>query len=283
MEKKTVRRTEGHGRAPEEWPARFRGGHPKPFPLSLDYFGITRPGSARPNNEDSLLLGAGPGQTLFAVADGIGGHRAGEVASAMAVEALEDLGPADPLEGALWQAHSEIVAAQREEGLAGMGTTVVAVRFSGSAAEVAHVGDSRAYLMRGGWLRPVTEDHSLVNELLRSGVVTPAQAAGHPWRNVVVRALGAGREPRMERKSFEVAPGDRVVLCSDGLSDVIPKAGIVGLLEEHAQDPKGAARGLAAAAFEAGGTDDVSVVVVDVNGFAEVGRPRTVPRRGGAW
>ena len=287
---KTTRHPGGYGGTPHApRSGGLLGSRPEPFLLDLDYYGITRRGSAQPNNEDSLLLAAGVDRTLFAVADGIGGRSAGEVASAMAVEALEDLGPEDPLEAAIQQAHSEILAAQCEERLAGMGTTLVAVRFFGLAAEIAHVGDSRAYLVRDGWLRPLTEDHSLANELLRAGVTTPARIAKHPWRKVVTRALGAGRRPRVENKSFDVVPGDRVVLCSDGLSDVVPEAAVAGLLEEHPRDPEGAARRLAAAAREAGSPDDVTVVVVDAKGprrtfarfvGAERGHPACFPSAG---
>src|ERR687894_2444724 len=137
--------------------------------LELRPFGITHAGKVRQNNEDALLVGEGEDETLFVVADGIGGFEAGEVASSLAVDVLKDLQPDEPFEEAIGEANRRILAAGRgDERLSGMGTTVVAVRFGGTheepVAEVAHVGDSRAYLLRSGSLSPVTEDHSLVAE-----------------------------------------------------------------------------------------------------------------------
>src|SRR3712207_1280395 len=156
--------------------------------LVLEHHGMTDPGKVRKNNEDSLLTGEGRDETLFVVADGIGGFEAGEVASSIAIDVLKDLEPSAPLEDAIREANRRILAASRgDERLTGMGTTVVAMRFGGTQteplAEISHVGDSRAYLLRGGDLKPVTEDHSLVAELVRSGDLTRAQASEHPQKD----------------------------------------------------------------------------------------------------
>ncbi|MDP9481451.1 MAG: protein phosphatase 2C domain-containing protein, partial [Actinomycetota bacterium] len=163
-----------------------------PF-LELQPFGVTDAGKVRQNNEDALLVGEGKDETLFAVADGIGGFEAGEVASSIAIDVLKDLPPEGQFDQAIREANRRILAAGRgDEKLSGMGTTVVAIRFGGTrsnpVAEVAHVGDSRAYLVRGGEMKPVTEDHSLVAELVRSGDLTRAQAAEHPQKNLITRA-----------------------------------------------------------------------------------------------
>ncbi len=239
-----------------------------PF-LELQPFGVTDAGKVRHNNEDALLVGDGKDETLFVVADGIGGFEAGEVASSLAVAVLRDLQPDEPFKAAIGEANRRIVAAGRgDEKLSGMGTTVVAIRFGGTqrepVAEVAHVGDSRAYLMRGGDMRPITEDHSLVAELVRSGDLTRDQAAEHPQKNLITRALGADEEVDVDTAILPVEAGDRILLCSDGLSDMVPEGEISLILAESPEDPEKAARGLLSAALEAGGNDNITVVVVDV-------------------
>jgi PPM family protein phosphatase len=237
--------------------------------LELQPFGVTHAGKVRQNNEDALLVGEGEDETLFVVADGIGGFEAGEVASSLAVEVLKDLQPGESFKAAIGEANRRIVAAGRgDEKLSGMGTTVVAIRFGGTqgepVAEVAHVGDSRAYLMRGGDMKPITEDHSLVAELVRSGDLTRDQAAEHPQKNLITRALGADEEVDVDTAVLSVEAGDRILLCSDGLSDMVSEAGISEILTESPDDPERAARGLLSAALDAGGNDNITVVVVDV-------------------
>ena len=237
--------------------------------LLLEHHGLTHPGKVRKNNEDSLLVGEGRDETLFVVADGIGGFEAGEVASSIAVDVLKDVEPSDSLEDAIRTANRRILAAARgDERFHGMGTTVVAMRFGGTEAEpvaqVSHVGDSRAYLLRGGELKPVTEDHSLVAELVRSGDLTRAQASEHPQKNLITRALGAEEEVDVDTVVLPVEPGDRLLLCSDGLSDMVPEPVMLEILTSRPEDPEGAARALVSAALEAGGADNVTVVLVDV-------------------
>jgi len=235
----------------------------------LEHHGITDPGKVRRNNEDSLLVAEGRDETLFVVADGIGGFEAGEVASSIAINVLKDVAPKAPLEGAIREANRRILETAREdEKLSGMGTTVVAMRFGGTeeepAVEISHVGDSRAYLLRGGDLRALTEDHSLVAELVRSGDLTRAQASEHPQKNLITRALGAEEEVEVDTTILPIEAGDRLILCSDGLSDMVSEPRILELLTSFPEDPERAARALVNAALDAGGVDNVTVVVVDV-------------------
>jgi serine/threonine protein phosphatase PrpC len=237
--------------------------------LELLPFGVTHAGKVRQNNEDALLVGEGEDETLFVVADGIGGFEAGEVASSLAVAVLKGLQPDESFKETIGEANRRIVAAGRgDEKLSGMGTTVVAIRFGGRqgepVAEVAHVGDSRAYLMRGGDMKPITEDHSLVAELVRSGDLTRDQAAEHPQKNLITRALGADEEVDVDTAILPIEGGDRILLCSDGLSDMVSEAGISEILAEFPDDPERAARSLLSAALDAGGNDNITVVVVDI-------------------
>jgi PPM family protein phosphatase len=237
--------------------------------LFLEPFGATDAGKVRANNEDALLVGEGRDETLFVVADGIGGFEAGEVASRIAVDVLRELEPGASFEAAIREANRRILAVGRgDERLSGMGTTIVATRFGGTreepVAEIAHVGDSRAYLLRGGSLRPLTEDHSLVAELVRSGDLTRDQAAEHPQKNLITRALGAEEEVEVDTVVLPVEAGDRLLLCSDGLTDMVPEANIGEILADSPGDPEKPARTLVSAALDAGGSDNVTVVVVDV-------------------
>jgi PPM family protein phosphatase len=259
-----------------------------PF-LELQPFGVTDAGKVRQNNEDALLVGEGEDETLFVVADGIGGFEAGEVASSLAVDVLKDLPPDRPFKVAIGEANRRILAAGRgDEKLTGMGTTVVAIRFGGTqrepVAEVAHVGDSRAYLMRGGEMKPITEDHSLVAELVRSGDLTRDQAAEHPQKNLITRALGADEEVDVDTAVLPIEPNDRILLCSDGLSDMVSETRISEILAASPDDPERTARSLLSAALDAGGNDNITVVVVDVKEQAardEVARSRREERSGG--
>ena len=249
--------------------------------LFLEHYGLTDAGKVRQNNEDSLLVAEGQDTSLFVVADGIGGFEAGEVASSIAVETLKELGPEEPFDDAIHEANRRILsAAQDNEKLSGMGTTVVAIRFAGTdeepAAEIAHVGDSRAYLLRDGGLQPLTEDHSLVAELVRSGDLTRAQAAEHPQKNLITRALGAEEAVEVDNIKIPVKAGDRILLCSDGLTDMVSEDRISEVLAEPSQDPEAPARLLLSEALEAGGTDNITLVLVDVK---KRERPRAAPRR----
>ena len=238
----------------------------------LEHSGCTDVGKARPNNEDALLAGTGRDERLFVVADGMGGHEAGEVASFLAVATLERLCPDGSLVGAIRRADRTIFVCRDDGEFAGMGTTVVALRFRedgshnrdaehGLEAEVAHVGDSRAYLLRAGRLRRLTEDHSIAAELTASEAQISTRVATR--RNALTRALGTGTAS-VESTTFEAWPGDRVLLCSDGLSDAIAEKEIARVLATFPGDPEKAAHGLVTAALEAGGPDNVTVVIVDL-------------------
>jgi protein phosphatase len=238
--------------------------------ISLDHFGLTDPGKVRQNNEDALLSGGDRDPGLFVVADGIGGFEAGEVASSMVIESLQTLGPGEPLEPAIQEANRRVYSAARsDEKLSGMGTTVVAARITengdGAEAEIAHVGDSRLYLVRDGELSPLTEDHSLVAEMVRSGSLTRAQASDHPQKNLITRALGAEEEVEVDTARHSLRHGDRLVLCSDGLPDMVTEDRISELATDEAPgSAEESVRNLISAALDAGGSDNVTVLVVDV-------------------
>lgn len=237
--------------------------------LFLEHYGLTDAGKVRKNNEDSLLVGEGQDTSLFVVADGIGGFEAGEVASSIAVETLKELPSGGSFDDTIQEANRRILSAARDdEKLSGMGTTVVAIRFAGTeeepTAEIAHVGDSRAYLMRDGELKPLTEDHSLVAELVRSGDLTRAQAAEHPQKNLITRALGAEEELEVDTAGISVVTGDRILLCSDGLTDMVSEGRLSEVLSEASQDLETSSRLLLSEALEAGGTDNITLVLVDV-------------------
>jgi PPM family protein phosphatase len=226
-------------------------------------------GRVRQINEDRYLAD----EQLFAVADGVGGHQAGEVASQTAVETLqrEFAGGEHTTEGlvaaveaankAVWQ----LAQGSREK--RGMGTTLTALALVQVDGEeqlaLANVGDSRTYILQQGELLQLTEDHSLVEELVRDGKLTPAEAQTHPQRSIITRALGM--EPAIEVDSWEIIPyqGDRILLCSDGLTNELSDERIASTLRQLA-DPQEAARDLVRQARAAGGSDNITVVVVDV-------------------
>jgi serine/threonine protein phosphatase PrpC len=223
-------------------------------------------GRVRDLNEDSLV-GRAP---LFAVADGMGGQRAGEVASRTAAAVIGDWVDADrPTDGPglerLLQAANEAIwsAADADPELRGMATTCTLLNADGGVATLAHVGDSRAYLFRDGGLRQLTTDHSVVGELVRSGLLDPARAASHPQRNAILRALGAGPSLEVDVTEVDLAPGDRVLLCTDGLTNMVDEGAIAGILAAI-PDPGTAAERLVALANHEGGDDNVTIVIVDI-------------------
>ncbi len=223
-------------------------------------------------NQDAALALELPGGGLYAVADGMGGHAAGELASNIALDALQSAylkgrgRPPERLAQAVQAANLAVM--QRATGQAsGMGTTLITLVLDGAAAIVGHVGDSRAYLLRGGELQQLTEDHSWVAEQVRLGLMTPQEAQGHQWRNIVSNALGGEEQARMDLFGFVAQRGDRLLLCSDGLTVAVADADIKARLTSH-PDPSDAARALVQAANEAGGPDNITVIVVDVQGQA---------------
>ncbi len=233
-------------------------------------------GLVRGHNEDSFLLQA----PLFVVSDGMGGHAAGEVASSIAVETVGREAPAtadDVLLGAAVESANRNVIEAAEQGIGkpGMGCTATAVIVEKNLLAVAHVGDSRAYVLREGTLVRITHDHSYVEELVDSGQITADEARTHPSRSIITRALGSDPDMYADHFSLEVNDGDRIILCSDGLSSMVPDSEIESLAVSSAT-PKQAADNLVAAALTAGGADNVTVVVVDIlnDGQAEEARRR---------
>lgn len=228
-------------------------------------------GLVRASNEDRVLCGT----TVFAVADGLGGHAAGEVAAQLAVRRLGELDGkpfADPanaakaLAEAVLQADRDVKEAARSDPeREGMGTTLTAATVVDDRLVLAHVGDSRAYLMRPAeGLRQLTEDHTGVGEAVRAGLLTEAEADRHPQRHLLTRAVGLEGDLRVDTpEPTPLRPDDRVLLCSDGLTEAVDDDVIAAQLTEVG-DPHGACRALVAAALAGGGPDNVSVVVLDV-------------------
>lgn len=235
-------------------------------------------GCVRDHNEDSLVV-APP---LFAVADGMGGHAAGEVASEIAVNVLAELAPKDldgaALEHAVEEANHEIIRAARDgRGREGMGTTLTACMLENERLVIAQVGDSRAYLLHHGKLQQLTRDHSLMADMIEAGQLTEAEARVHPNRSVITRAIGS--DPHMQPDIYElnVETGDRILLCSDGICTMIEDPQIEHVMG-HSRTAQECADNLVAAALEAGGFDNATAVVVDVEGFREV-RERKAQRK----
>ncbi|MBL6633770.1 MAG: Stp1/IreP family PP2C-type Ser/Thr phosphatase [Thermoleophilia bacterium] len=221
-------------------------------------------GRQRSDNQDRDLL-APP---IIAVADGMGGHLGGGTAAAMAVDALRGVGHAtDPtaLLGALKDANRAIArAASDDPGLAGMGTTATAALLEGGILYLVHVGDSRAYLIRGGRIIQVTDDHSVVAEMVRRGALSADAAETHPARHVITRALGVDADLQIDALRVDLEPGDVVLLCTDGLSGPVGDEQIREAVEEAAT-LEDAAAALVDRANAAGGPDNVTVVLARVD------------------
>jgi protein phosphatase len=220
-------------------------------------------GRVRDGNEDEKLVDDRIG--LFAVADGMGGHVGGEVASSTALEALRAAVAAGaPIRDAIARANDAVIErAAADERLRGMGTTMTAATLAaGGTLLIGHVGDSRAYLARDDDLTQITEDHSLVEEMVRGGELTPEQAEVHPRRSVITRALGMDAGVDVDLYPVELHTGDRVLLCSDGLTSMIRPDEIASILRRE-RDPQAAANKLVDAANAAGGEDNITVVILD--------------------
>ncbi len=227
----------------------------------------TDTGRVREHNEDRLY--ANP--PLLVVADGMGGAKAGEVAAQMTIDRLADTGPA-PSPSLVLQAISDANHEIRELSAndsdhAGMGTTVTAVLVGERVARVMHVGDSRAYVIRGGQIRQVTDDHSLVAEMVRQGTLTPEEAERHPSRNIITRVLGAEHNVAVDEVELTLEPGDIVLVCSDGLSTMIGADDMVAIVTS-APSLRSAADALVRAALDAGGTDNVTVILGRIDDIA---------------
>ncbi len=254
--------------------------------MQVEAAGSTHVGMKRNHNEDSLLLM--PEQTLFIVADGMGGHASGEVASRMAVETVGDFfrETADDEEitwpykvnrdkhydenrlitGVMLANLRIWETATNDPSKKGMGTTIVAVLFNKEGVYVAHVGDSRVYLMSNGELRQVTEDHSLLNDYMKMKELTPAEIQAFPHKNVIVRALGMKETVKVDTSYLRPSPGDRFLLCSDGLSGMVSDEDMERILREAGDDLDRACSELIAEANANGGADNITAILIQVKG-----------------
>ena len=231
---------------------------------AVEQHSLTDVGRQRNANEDALF--ASPGGGLFAVADGMGGARAGEVAAKAAVDELAGLEERDQvrereLATVVEQANRRIhELSQSDESLAGMGTTMTTLAVGDADVAIAHVGDSRAYRLRDGELERLTHDHSLVDEMVRAGRLTPEEAEVHPQRSIITRALGPEAQVEVERMTYPARSGDVYLICSDGLTTMVPEDALASILRGRSS-LRQAAEELVKAANEAGGRDNVTVVL----------------------
>ena len=232
---------------------------------------LTDPGRRRRHNEDAFVCEP----PLFAIADGVGGAQAGELASRLATAVVgrtqaEGRTGRELVVGLIEDANRSVYErASADESVSGMGTTMTVALAENDHVWIGHVGDSRAYLLRDGALEQLTEDHSLVAELVRSGRLTPDEAGSHPQRSVITRALGTDAEVAVDVMAVPTKPRDVFVLCSDGLSSMVGDTAIRDVLKQHGDDLGTAARVLVDAANAAGGEDNITVVLFEATGSAE--------------
>jgi len=250
--------------------------------MDVRAYGLTHVGRQRQHNEDAFLVEETA--NLYLVADGMGGHAAGEIASRIAVDSInefilhtkEDDGTwphaydehfkrsTNRLMAAVRMANTRVLEAMRKDArLRGMGTTVVACLAENSTMSVAHVGDSRAYLIRDGQLTRITSDHSWVFEQVQAGMLTEAEAEKHPLRNVITRALGGALQVSPDASEIEARPGDLFLLCSDGLTGMVPESEILRLVASNDGNLEEACRQLIDTANERGGLDNITAVLVE--------------------
>jgi serine/threonine protein phosphatase PrpC len=234
----------------------------------------TDPGRRRRHNEDAYVCEP----PLFAVADGIGGAQAGEVASSLAAAAVRDDSSNGGTDGRahvdalIQEANRRVYQRQSQDAsVSGMGTTMTVALVEDGRIWIGHVGDSRAYLIRGGTLEQLTEDHSQVAELVRSGKLSPEEAETHPQRSVVTRALGTDPDVDVDTFSVEARPGDLFLLCSDGLTTMVDDDGILAEVDRHRENLRSAAKALVRAANRGGGEDNITIVFFEIAGDADDG------------
>jgi len=235
--------------------------------MRFEWASRTDVGRMREHNEDSVWPtddGTSDEVIAVAVADGMGGHAGGEVASSIALETAMTVG-GDPAMRVQAANVAVVDAARLRPRLAGMGTTLtLAVLDPDGDLDIGHVGDSRAYLLRGDELTQLTNDHSYVAELMAAGKLTPEEAETHPHRSVVTRAVGLDPTVEVDNYGLILEPGDRILLCSDGLTTMVTDDGLSEILKVKGASPATAADALVIAANEAGGVDNITVIVVDV-------------------
>jgi serine/threonine protein phosphatase PrpC len=237
---------------------------------------ITDPGRRRRRNEDAFVLEP----PLFAVADGMGGAQAGEIASRIAASVLRDSAERsgeDSVSTLIQEANRRVYeAASTDEARSGMGTTITAALVEDGTVRIGHVGDSRAYRIRDGKLEQLTEDHSLVAELVRSGRLSPEEADVHPQRSVITRALGTDPDVDVDTFTVEARPGDVFMICSDGLTSMVDDEAILEIVERNRVSLDQAARALVDAANKGGGEDNITIVAFEI-GDPAAGETETVP------
>ncbi len=237
----------------------------------------TDTGRVRDHNEDSYVVEP----PLYAIADGMGGAKAGEVASQLALETIIDMQRTGEttLEDEVRQANRVVFARSEEDTkFSGMGTTLTAVLASAEALHLVHVGDSRAYLLREGRLRQLTRDHTLVDRMVEAGEISRDEADVHPHRNVLLRALGTEPKVDVEAQDVGLLEGDRILICSDGLTDMVTEDQIMAILDVTEGNPQDAADRLVRAANRAGGIDNITAMVLEVQtGEPEAGTVAPAP------
>jgi serine/threonine protein phosphatase PrpC len=227
---------------------------------------ITDTGRRRRRNEDAYVCEP----PLFAIADGMGGAQAGEVASRLAAAALRESdvaegGGEDRILDLIQEANRRVYdRSSTDPNTSGMGTTITVALVENGTVAFGHVGDSRAYLIRDGQIEQLTDDHSLVNELMKSGKLSPEEAEMHPQRSVITRALGTDPDVDVDTFSVPVQTGDVFLLCSDGLTDMVSRDDILHVVERHREDIESAVRALVKAANRGGGEDNITVVAFDI-------------------
>ena len=242
---------------------------------------LTDTGRKRRHNEDAFV--AEP--PLFAVADGMGGAQAGELASSLAAAALKDSqqpggGGEERVDELIQQANRRVYERQSQDAAAsGMGTTMTVALVEDGRVAIGHVGDSRAYLIRGASLEQLTEDHSLVAELVRSGRLSPEEAEGHPQRSVITRALGTDPDVDVDTFSVETKAGDLFLICSDGLTSMVDDETILAEVARNRDDLESAAKALVRAANKGGGEDNITVVFFEIGEGEDLERTVTLPPR----
>jgi protein phosphatase len=250
--------------------------------MNISYKALSDVGRKRKGNEDSLYVN--PEQKLFVVADGMGGHAAGEIASKVAVDAINEFVcltggdeeitwpfgldenisyDGNRLKTAIRHANRKVLEATKEKTeYEGMATTVAAVLVDGDVANIGHVGDSRIYLLTPDEFTQLTSDHSWVNEQIQSGVISPDQARSHPLRNVVTRALGGRTDLAVDMQTRKMNGGDLLLLCSDGLTTMVPDEEIEAVLRAAEGNVEKGVEDLVGAANDHGGEDNITVVLV---------------------
>jgi protein phosphatase len=250
--------------------------------MKISYQALTDVGRKRKGNEDNLFVNAE--QRLFVVADGMGGHAAGEVASKIAVDSINEFVcltggdqeitwpfgldenisyDGNRLKTSIRYANRKVLDATKEKTeYEGMATTVAAVLVDGDSANLAHVGDSRVYLVHDGSMTQLTSDHSWVNEQIQSGIISADQARSHPLRNVVTRALGGKPDLAVDIQVQKMEPGDVLLLCSDGLTNMLPDPDIAEIIGSAGGDIEKAAKALVAEANARGGEDNITVLLL---------------------